>query len=166
MCSFSLLTRFKTRRELEGEKAHGPIFMELYPYGVQSEFFPPSGLKLGRAFEMQPVLWKRFSSEIWSPMRTILGVFFFPIIGIRATNCAWSCLIWISSRLSISTLSSPVCHLLSPVPSWQTQRWREIISGYLADGRQVVVCVCWMPFIWRSQRAWCTLWLWQGPALT
>lgn len=54
MRSFSLLTRFKTRRELEGEKAHGPIFMELSPYEAQSDFFSPSGLKLGRAFEMQP----------------------------------------------------------------------------------------------------------------
>lgn len=73
------------------EKKHNPIFSVLaVPICGTKCFSFFSELKLGRAFEMQPALWKRFSSEILSTMRTTLGVLFSLLIEIRPISGASS----------------------------------------------------------------------------
>lgn len=114
---------------------------------------------------MQPVLWKRFSSEVLSTMRTTLGVLSILAIEIRPINCASSGLIWLkSSRLLIAILSSHCTPfaISRPVPANPEMERNNIqLRGWFM---QVIVCVCRMPFIWRPQRALRTLSSRQGPA--
>lgn len=145
--------------------------------GIQSHFLSPfcvSGrnelffpeLELGRAFEIQPIFMKVIFLWDFEHNENNPGCVFSHNRN-QAISCASSCLIWLkSSPLLISILSShcvPFAISCAVLANPKTERNNIKLLGWF---RQVVVCVCRMPFIWGPQRAWRTLSHWWGPAPT
>lgn len=147
------------------EKESNPIFLVPSMWVVQVNFFFPE-LELGRAFEIQPIFMKVIFLWDFEHNENNPGCVFSHNRN-QAINCASPCLIWLkSSRLLISILSS---HCVPFAISWAVlanPKMERNNIKLLGRFRQVIVCLCRMPFIWGPQRAWRTLSHWQGPAPT
>lgn len=140
------------------KKESNPIFLVPVSYVAWSDFFFFPELELGKAFEIQPVFMKVIFLWDFAYNENNPGCIFFLIIEIRPISCASSCLIWLkSSCLLISILSSPCVPFAFSCPVLTNPKMERNNIKLLGWFRQVIVCVCRMPFIWGTQRAWGTV---------